>query len=313
MKNELKKILERCLVGQNFDCLSLGVINFAKSSFFCLEHLPSSFSKSDREDSIYYDLASLTKPLTLGATYCKEPELFHKNDDLTFLLEHRGGLPAWGRLSKHDWRAQVLSFGISDSETKYSDFSALRLMLELEKKLGEDFLSLMPSYFDKETFFWKHLKDPNMTPYAGFRNGRPLRGQVHDDNAFAIDEFCTHAGLFSTVSGLCRTLLNLEKKYSLIKVMESSFLKRKGGGRFLKGWDTINPMEMDKTLAGFGCSPHTFGHLGFTGTSTWIDCEKSLGIVILTNATKNFWFERTGLNDIRRSIGSFVWKNYHQF
>ena len=73
-----------------------------------------------------------------------------------------------------------------------------------------------------------------------------------------------------------------------------------------------NSKEMKKTLAGDGCSPHTFGHLGFTGTSIWVDCEKSLGVITLTNATKKFWFERDGLNNIRRSIGSFVWKNYHQ-
>ena len=313
MKSELKKIVESSLLGQSFDCLSVGVIDFAKASFFCLEHVPSSFYKSIGKGEVFYDLASLTKPLTLGATYCKDPEVFDENDDLCLLLEHRGGLPAWGRLSKNNWRAQVLSFNISDSKTKYSDLSALRLMLELEKKLGKEFLSLMPSYFDKETFFWKNLKGPNITPYVGFRNGKPLRGQVHDDNAFVIDEFCTHAGLFSTVSGLCRTLLNLDKKFSLIKIMESSFLNRKGSHRFLKGWDTINSKEMKKTLAGDGCSPHTFGHLGFTGTSIWVDCEKSLGVITLTNATKKFWFERDGLNNIRRSIGSSVWKNYHQF
>ena len=313
MKSELKKIVESSLVGQNFDCLSVGVINFAKSSFFCVEDLPSSFYRSKGKCEVFYDLASLTKPLTLGATYCKEPEVFNANYDLNLLLEHRGGLPSWGRLSKNNWRDQVLAFDISDSETKYSDFSALRLMLELEKKLGKEFSSLMPSYFDKETFFWKNLDVPNITPYVGFRNGGPLRGQVHDDNAFVIDEFCTHAGLFSTVNGLCKTLLSLDKNFSLIKLMKSSFLSRKGIHRFLKGWDTINPKEIKKTLAGDGCSLHTFGHLGFTGTSIWIDCEKSLGVIILTNATKNFWFERDGLNNVRRSIGSFVWKNYHQF
>ena len=313
MKSELKKIVEGCLAGQNFDCISVGVIDFAKSSFFCLEHLLPTFCNGLGENKVYYDLASLTKPLTLGATYCKYPEVFHKNDHLGFLLEHRGGLPAWARLAKHDWRAQVLSFGIFDSETRYSDLSALRLMLELEKKLGKDFFSLMPSYFDKETFFWKHLQDTNVTPYVGFRDGRPLRGQVHDDNAFVIDEFCTHAGLFSTVDGLCNTLLNLEKKFSLIKLMNSSFSKRSRKQRFLKGWDTVDSKDMKGTLAGAGCSPYTFGHLGFTGTSVWIDCEKKIGIIILTNATKNFWFERAGLNSIRRSIGSFVWENYHQF
>ena len=313
MKSELEKIIERNLVGENFDCLSLGVINFAKSSFFSLEHLPSSFQNDSGKNKFFYDLASLTKPLTLGASYCKEQELFHEDERLSLLLEHRGGLPAWGRLSKHDWRTRVLSFKISDSDTLYSDLSALRLMLELERKLGKEFSSLIPHYFDKETLFWKHLKNKSMTPYVGFRNGRPLRGQVHDDNAFVINEFCSHAGLFSTINGLCETLLNLERKFSLIKLMESNFLKRTNSQRFLKGWDTVNQSELNTTLAGEGCSPHTFGHLGFTGTSVWVDCEKRLGVVLLTNATKNYWFERTGLNRIRRTIGSFIWKNYQQF
>ena len=158
MKSELKEIIGRQLVGQNFDCLSLGVINFEKGSFFCLEHFPPSFFGDSDRSEVFYDLASLTKPLTLGATFCKEPEVFQENCYLSLLLEHRGGLPAWGRLPKNGWRSQVLSYNVSPSETIYSDLSALRLMLELEQKLEKDFFSLMPNYFDKDTFFWKSLK-----------------------------------------------------------------------------------------------------------------------------------------------------------
>ena len=64
--------------------------------------------------------------------------------------------------------------------------------------------------------------------HMGFRNGGPLRGQVHDDNAFVIDEFCTHAGLFSTVKMVCVRHFSLDKKFSLIKLYEiESFLSRK--------------------------------------------------------------------------------------
>ena len=87
MESELKDIIDRQLKGQNFDCLSLGIINFAKASFFCLEHYPSSFFGSSIKRKVYYDLASLTKPLTLGATYCKEPEIFHKDESLRLLLD----------------------------------------------------------------------------------------------------------------------------------------------------------------------------------------------------------------------------------
>jgi CubicO group peptidase (beta-lactamase class C family) len=75
--------------------------------------------------------------------------------------------------------------------------------------------------------------------------------------------------------------------------------------RFAYGWDRVeNP---GNTLAGAGCGPSTFGHLGFTGTSIWIDPEKGLGHVILSNATKYHWYDKVGLNDIRRAIGEKVW------
>jgi CubicO group peptidase (beta-lactamase class C family) len=51
----------------------------------------------------------------------------------------------------------------------------------------------------------------------------------------------------------------------------------------------------------------TFGHLGFTGTSIWIDPQKKKGHVILTNATKKYYYDRQGLNDLRRQIGEAIW------
>jgi CubicO group peptidase (beta-lactamase class C family) len=47
--------------------------------------------------------------------------------------------------------------------------------------------------------------------------------------------------------------------------------------------------------------------LGFTGTSIWIDPERMLGHVILSNATKIHWYDKQGLNDLRRAIGQEVW------
>ena len=61
------------------------------------------------------------------------------------------------------------------------------------------------------------------------------------------------------------------------------------------------------TLAGNGCSQATAGHLGFTGTSVWIDFEKEVGHIILSNATQNYWYEKAGLNQLRRTIGQLVW------
>jgi CubicO group peptidase (beta-lactamase class C family) len=67
-------------------------------------------------------------------------------------------------------------------------------------------------------------------------------------------------------------------------------------------------MDKANTLAGLGCSENTFGHLGFTGTSFWIDLEKARGAVILTNATQSYWYERSGLTNLRKTIGEAIWK-----
>jgi CubicO group peptidase (beta-lactamase class C family) len=76
--------------------------------------------------------------------------------------------------------------------------------------------------------------------------------------------------------------------------------------RFVNGWDRAQDLE--NTLAGTGCSEHTFGHLGFTGTSIWIDPVKKLGHVILSNATKLYWYDKQDLNNFRRLIGQRIWQ-----
>ena len=77
--------------------------------------------------------------------------------------------------------------------------------------------------------------------------------------------------------------------------------------RFENGWDRVE--DPSSTLAGAGCSNRTFGHLGFTGTSIWIDSVKKLGHVILSNATKNYWYDKKSLNIYRRNLGKLVWEN----
>ena len=91
--------------------------------------------------------------------------------------------------------------------------------------------------------------------------------------------------------------------------LKKGFQKRDNGDRFVNGWDTVDINNGKESLAGRGCGPFTFGHLGFTGTSIWIDSEKRIGFIILTNATRDFWYERTRLNDLRKEIGRFIWSH----
>lgn len=295
--SEIFEFCERELKAQSFDFLSVGIIDFNKATFEGIELGPN-----PDDLPLFYDLASLTKPLILGAYASIDPSFFDKKER-QLLLNHKSGIPAWGRLDREGWKDQILNYKIKESNTLYSDFGALRLMLEIEKAKKENLKSIVSPHWDKELFFWKDLPPSIFCPITGFRGGKIISSIVHDDNAFIINDFCSHAGLFGTLSGVIQSILNLEKNYSLLAQMEQAFEKKEG--RFINGWDTVENRE--STLAGVGCSDKTFGHLGFTGTSIWIDALKKRGVVILSNATKSFWYDREGLNQIRKKVGSLVW------
>jgi len=300
---QIKKIISSLMPTGPMDALAVGVIDFNAKSFEAVEaNLNEGSVHYSPEPLLYFDLASLTKPLTNSLSYFLKPDAFDKNIDLC--LNHRGGLPAWGLLPHIGWKEQILSYPIKESDTLYSDFSALRVMLELEKK-GIDQKKICSEVWDKETMYWTELPAWYPTPQFGFKNSRPNFGRVHDPNAWTINSFCSHAGLYSTVDGLCRTLLNYQNKTDFISKVKADLSKHQN--RFAHGWDrVVNP---DDTLAGKGCSNNTFGHLGFTGTSIWIDADKMKGHVILSNATKYHWYDKTNLNDIRRAVGETVWSN----
>jgi CubicO group peptidase (beta-lactamase class C family) len=287
-------------------------LNFSSFAFARLDLKASSFESFEIvngevfPESQLYDLASLTKPLTLGLTWAKRPEAFSKEDIL--LLEHRGGLPSWARLSKKSWRDHVLSFPVKESETEYSDLSALRLQLSLETK-GVSVYKEAETLWGKDILHWLDLDESEISRcvVTGTRSGKNIQGEVHDDNAFIIKEKCAHAGLFSTIGALARTLLKNFGEGELSHKLMDEFENTAKDQRFIKGWDRVQNLET--TLAGTGCSEMTIGHLGFTGTSVWIDLKAGRGHILLSNATERHWYEREKLNYLRRALGQMVW-NY---
>ena len=300
----LKKISLDLMAKQNFDSLAVAVLDFKKNKIQSFE-ITNKEELNDKPE-LYFDLASLTKPLSLASLYLISPDIFDKNDLL--LLDYQAGLPEGGRLSREDWKEQIMSYKIKKSPVLYSDYSALRLMLEIEKKTKERLVDLCKVFWDKELVFWKNLPEDAKCPETGSRNWKTISGEVHDDNAFIIGRFCSHAGLFSTIDGLARSIFNLDKKYKLRKKLEELLVSWPADQEYVHGWDRV--MNEKDTLAGAGASMKTFGHLGFTGTSIWIDLEKDIGHIILTNATQNYWYDRDGLNELRRAIGSHIWKNF---
>lgn len=302
----MKKILNQTkefLIDQDFDAISVGVLDFSTHEYKTIELNKSESSMIVDKPYIYYDLASLSKPLTNGIGFLeKRSEI---NSDMELVLNHRGGLPAWGLLPKHGWKEIIQSYEIKESETLYSDYSALRFMLEFEQRVNVSLHSVASSCWHPEVLFWKNLTPNHFCLQNGFRDGKPNLGIVHDPNAFTINDYVSHAGLFGTITGVCETLINLDKKHDLLNVMEKEVAKAPTQ-RFINGWDRAQ--DPQNTLAGAGCSGRTFGHLGFTGTSIWIDSVKKLGHIILSNATKLYWYDKEDLNKFRRKIGQQIWE-----
>jgi len=123
----------------------------------------------------------------------------------------------------------------------------------------------------------------------GERVGAWAVGDVHDPRAWALGGIAGHAGLFSTADDLARfarAMLDrgeLDGHRVFARATADLFFARQANGRTL-GWDSASPYAKNKPHDGdFSFSDRAIGHGGFTGTSLWIDPEKDLFVVFLSN------------------------------
>jgi serine-type D-Ala-D-Ala carboxypeptidase len=130
--------------------------------------------------------------------------------------------------------------------------------------------------------------------------GRTLQGEVHDENTWALGGAAGHAGLFGTagaVGAFAQSVLRTIAGERVIAAPDTfrEFMRRAGtpGSSRALGWDTMLPTSS----SGSRMSPTAIGHTGFTGTSLWIDWERDLYVVLLTNRV-----HPTRENDRLRSI-----------
>ena len=118
--------------------------------------------------------------------------------------------------------------------------------------------------------------------------GKVLCGEVHDDNAWAMGGVAGHAGLFGNAAAVHRVLTMLracarDEPGPLPASLVNEMWRRDAavsGSTWALGWDTPSP---DSSTAGRFVSQRAVGHLGFTGTSIWIDLERDCHVVLLTN------------------------------
>lgn len=120
--------------------------------------------------------------------------------------------------------------------------------------------------------------------------GRVLQGEVSDENCWALGGVAGHAGLYGDIYGvleLTELIMDIwlgKRTHPNINSQDlTSFLQRRStiaGNTWCLGFDTPTP---GKSSSGKYLSTTSVGHLGFTGTSFWIDPERELAIVILSN------------------------------
>ena len=182
------------------------------------------------------------------------------------------------------------------TQVEYSDLGFIMLGEIIQRLTGET----LEQFAKAHIFTPLGMKDslynppvslrPRIAPTefdADFRK-RLLRGEVHDENAWAMGGISGNAGLFSTAGDLtafAQMMLN-GGIYAHHRLLTSAtieqFTQRQTVGNSARtlGWDVPTPPT---SSAGHFFSPESFGHTGFTGTSLWIDPERQLFVVLLTN------------------------------
>ena len=224
---------------------------------------------------------------------------------LRMLLAHSSGLPAYEKLFlRAKTREALLHAAFTNplaadpgARAEYSDIGFIILGVALECLAAENNDSLDafcqreifgPLGMTHTTFNPAHVLKNLIPPTADDRNFRHriVQGEVQDENASALGGIAGHAGLFSTAEDLAifaHAMLNGGHPILRPETVEL-FSRREsapdGTSRAL-GWDTPSaPSQSGKYF-----SSRSFGHLGYTGTSLWIDPERQLSITLLTNRT----------------------------
>jgi CubicO group peptidase (beta-lactamase class C family) len=219
------------------------------------------------------------------------------------LLTHSSGLPAHKEyfLTLHSKREFIAALCRETLEyapgtkTVYSDLGFILLGEILERATGKPLDQLA----HEQIFAPLAIADTMFNPAKNLLSRiaptendtvlrkRLLQGEVHDENAFAMGGVAGHAGLFTTASNLaafCQMLLNggiygHHRLLTRATISQFTVPQALAGNARTLGWMAPTP----NSSSGRYFSPRSFGHLGFTGTSIWIDPDRQLFVILLTN------------------------------
>jgi serine-type D-Ala-D-Ala carboxypeptidase len=225
------------------------------------------------------------------------------------LMSHCSGLPAHNEYYKLllkqtdsekkillNWILQEKLISAPGTDFVYSDLGFILLGFIIEKISGKSLDEYVkekiynPLYLQNKIIFAQKEKRKDFI-YAATEKcpwtGKILSGMVHDDNCRAMGGVAGHAGLFGTIEGVvqwCEHLLSQVKGRSCHPSYGNEKLRKaitkEGYFGWTSGFDTPSVMG---SSSGHFFSASSFGHLGFTGTSFWIDPQKEILVVLLTN------------------------------
>jgi serine-type D-Ala-D-Ala carboxypeptidase len=217
------------------------------------------------------------------------------------LITHSSGLIAWYPFYQEKISDLVACFiqkqdrffqSVSECQTVYSDLGFLLLGEVLKRNFGN-----LPTLFEQEVLLPLQLKGISFGPLPPFlcaateyclERKKLVQGEVFDLNTASLGHVASHAGLFSSAENLLpwarEWLKAVQGKSNWLSQNVALAFTRVGQGNppstWGMGWDTKSKAF---SSAGDLFSKSSFGHLGFPGTSVWIDPEKSGVAILLTN------------------------------
>jgi CubicO group peptidase (beta-lactamase class C family) len=247
-------------------------------------------------------LLDLDMPIVSVLPEFSTPDERRRSVTLRMLLAHSSGLPAYERLFlRAHTRQELLDAAQAmplradpGTQAEYSDIGFIVLGKALEK-LADDTLD---HFCRREIFGPLGMSHTMFNPPVASRahipptvNDREFRrrivqGEVHDENASVLGGVAGHAGLFAPahdVALFAQAMLNGGRPILRPEIVRLFTRREQSPPRTSRalGWDTpSSPSQSGKFF-----SSSSFGHLGYTGTSLWIDPERQLSITLLTNRT----------------------------
>jgi len=231
-----------------------------------------------------------------------QPEWRHKVT-VRNLMTHTSGLPPF----KEYWRT---STGKQDTLNRifvepleyepgtkmiYSDLGIILMAEIIQRLTGKPLdqlaneyifgpLGMKDSMYNPPKKLWPEIAPTEFD--ARYRH-RLIQGEVHDENAYSIGGVSGHAGVFSTspdLAAFCQMYLN-GGVYAHHRIVQRAtieeFIQPQAVSQNTRTIGWVVPTE--GSASGHYFSTHSFGHTGFTGTSIWMDPDRQIFVVLLTN------------------------------